>query len=646
MPSPLLNEPATIFLTIMAVILIAPLITEWVHLPGIVGLILGGIVVGRYGLNLLATGDIIELFSTVGLIYLMFNAGLEINLGQFRKVRDQAIGFALLNFLPAQLTGILIGRLFGLEWLGAVLLGSVYASHTLVAYPILSNLGIIRNDSIAITVGATVFTDTLALLVLAVVTGSQGGQFSILFLFQLIGLTALYAAFILFGIPRLGNLFFQRFQGSGIEFQFVLVVLFVAAVLADQIGMHTIVGAFLAGLAINATLSRESKVVGQVLFLGNAFFVPLFLMTVGMRLNPLAFVSNLQTLLMGLSLTATVYITKFGAAFASRYLFGFSKNEMLTTWGLTQAQAAATLATILVGRQAGLLPDFVFNGAILMILFTSITSPFLVEQFGKNLKPPKEEEEERPLFQRIMVPSGKEIPEDLLNLGSLLARSQEGKLLILNNATKEDDLKSQREKIKADILEDPQTEYELLDRIEEETHEGILKEAIESEVSLILLEWKQDQEDSKYVFDQYSEQILWNVKIPIFLTHLVDSVNALERVVLIVAASTVGVKLNDRSLGAAQAMAKALELPLITLATQHYEKELRGKIRPGGSEDQNELIHLPQNSLDTILENLQDQDLILLPSMGSQSRFRSSRGHLPNELLQEWSGSTMITHFP
>lgn len=646
MTEPLLTEPAAIFMTIMAVILIAPLITKWAHLPGIVGLIFGGILVGQHGLNLLVVGDIIELFATVGLIYLMFNAGLEIDLGQFRKVRNQSIYFAILNFLPAQLSGILIGRLFGMDWTAAILLGSVYASHTLVAYPILSNLGIIRNDSVAITIGATVFTDILALLILAVITGSQGGEFSLLFLFQLIGLTVLYAAFILLGIPRLGNRFFQRFSGRAIEFQFVLVVLFVAAVLADQIGMHTIVGAFLAGLAINATLSRESKVVGQVLFLGESFFVPLFLMTVGMRLDPLAIVANTRTILVGLSLTGAVYTTKFAASWAATRLFDFSRDEMFTSWGLTQAQAAATLATILVGREAGIFPEYVFNGAILMILITSITSPFIVERFGKGLKPPKEEDEERPLLQRVLVPISQSIPEHLLDLASFLTRKGDGEMLIINMAQNENELKSRREKLKADILKDPDTDYELLDRIESSLPGGVLKVALEGEASLILLAWQEEGTGQERIFSSELDEILWESRVPVFLAHLTTPINALERVLLVVAATTVGVKFDKRSAEAAQTIAESLELPLITLATSHYNKDLERSLGSGESNDRDQLIRLPQDPLAAILEEVQEQDLVILPAMGSQDRFHASEDHLPYQLTKNISSSILITHFP
>ena len=198
----------------------------------------------------------------------------------------------------------------------------------------------------------------------------------------------LYTVVILWGVPRLGRLFFRHFSGNVVEFQFVLVVLFVAAVAAQLIGIHTIVGAFLAGLAINETLSEQSRAIKNVLFLGDSFFVPLFLVTVGMRLDPAAVVANERTLLIGLSLTVAVYVTKFLASWITARLYGYSRDQMMTSWGLSQAQAAATLATILVGTEAGVFPEYIFNAAILMILFTSVSSPLLVQHFGENSASP------------------------------------------------------------------------------------------------------------------------------------------------------------------------------------------------------------------------------------------------------------------
>lgn len=646
MPDPLLQEPAAIFLAIVAVIFIAPLLSERARLPGIVGLILGGILIGRHGLHLLSVTPTIELFGAVGLIYLMFNAGLEIDLDQFAAVRNRAVTFSAISYLLPQISGILIGRAFDLGWPASVLLGAVYASQTLVAYPVLSRLGILRNEVVSVTVGATIFTDIASLLVLAVIQGSQSGSFSLLFLGRLVGLTLVYALIILLGVPRLGRIFFRYFTGNVVEFQFLLLVLFVAAAGAEWIGMHTIVGAFLVGLAVNETLSRESRVIEQVLFTGRSLFVPLFLMTVGMRLDPLAIVANRQTLLLGLSMTAAVYLTKLAAAWITARLFDYSREQMLTAWGLSQAQAAATLATILVGTEAGVFPEYVFNGAILMILVTSITSPLLVERFGSGLRPPKEEEK-RPRFKRILVPiTQDEPPERLLTLAARLARIGGGQLLALNLASGDEELKARRARLKSGPLQDPETEIEFLDRINEALPEGILKEAVESEASLIMLAWEEGEAESGRLFAGSVEDVVWKTKVPAAVGALKIPIKALERTLLVIGAHTVGVKLDENFIEMALDVNQALDLPLLVLTSDHYKERLDSALARRGVREEVEVVRLGQEIGAQVADLAGENDLIIMPSMGSEARFAADEGRVPQALALATKSCLLVLHFP
>jgi len=320
-----------------------------------------------------------------------------------------------------------------------VLLGATFASHTLIAYPVLSRLGIVRSESVATVVGGTVFADVASLLVLAVIAGGQQRDVSVWSITRLAALMIGYALLVLWEFPRVGKFFFSRVGSRDMEFQFVLVALFIAAVLAEMIGMHAIVGAFLADLAINATLPSNSTVERQTLFLGEAFFIPMFLIYVGMSIDPLAFVTSRQTLLIGMAVTAAVYATEFAAAWVTSRFFHYSSNEMLAFWGLSQAQATTTLAMILVGVNLGRSPPSVFNGAILAVLCTCITSPILVKRFGKQISVPPPPQEHEPLFERILVPiANPETQEHLLTLANILTRTAEGTLLPLHVAKKVD----------------------------------------------------------------------------------------------------------------------------------------------------------------------------------------------------------------
>jgi len=622
-------------------------------LPGIVGLILGGILVGPHGLGLLATGHVIELLSTVGLIYLMFSAGLEIDLRQFSRVRNKALLFGMFTFMFPLLSGIALGRGLGLNWPSAVLLGSVYASHTLVAFPILSRLGIVRNEAVSVTIGATVFTDVAALLVLAIVAGTQDGDASALSVVGLIALMIGYALLVLLGLPRAGKLFFRRFTSRAIEFQFVLVALFVAALLAERIGMHAIVGAFLAGLAINSTLPARSAVVGQVLFLGESFFIPIFLMYIGMITDPLAVLVNIQTLLIGVGMTMAVYAAKFAAAWVTTRIFHYSRDELFTMWGLSQAQAAATLAAILVGVEINLFPMTIFNGAILMILCTCITSPLLVQRFGLRLHPSEAPREKRPLFDRILVPiANPKTQEHLITLADILSRISKGILLPLHVAQEVNrrvvGLEHQQQLLERvpEILSDPETQIQPVRRVDASIAKGILHAAIENEASLIVMGWRGKPTFRQSIFGTVLDEVVWHATVPVMVGRLITPINAMRRVVLVVPPNSLGAGLAGKTLEIVTTVAQAVNVPLLVLAAQRYAVNLRDGLDKLKPEQPYEVVRLGSNVIQDVAGRVGAEDLMVVTTMGSQRRFRSSLGHIPEQLVAAISSSIVIIHYP
>jgi len=647
-----LHEPVAVFLTIMAVVLITPLLSKRVRLPGIVGLILGGLLVGPHVLGLLRMSHTIELLGTVGLVYLMFSAGLEIDLRQLSRVRNKAMLFGLLTFAIPLLSVTALGRALGFGWASSVLLGATFASHTLIAYPILSHLGIVRNEAIAVVVGATIFTDVASLLVLAVVAGTQDGGVSAFSITKLIVLMIGYALLVLLGLPREGKLFFSRFSSRDIEFQFVLVALFVAAVLAEQVGMHAIVGAFLAGLAINTTLPTRSAVGGQILFLGNSFFIPIFLIYIGMTIDPLAFVVNQRTLLIGLAVTATVYVTKFAAAWITSRLFHYSRNELFTFWGLSQAQAAATLATILVGVEINLFPMTVFNGAILSILCTCITSPLLVQRFGSRLHPTEAPREKKPLFDRILVPiANPQTQEHLLTLASILSRTAEGTLLPLHVAQEIKGrvvgLEHQRRLLEgvSEILKDPEAQIEPVRRVDTSIAKGILHAAIENEASLIVMGWRGKPTFRENIFGTVLDEVVWNAPVPVLVGRIIAPINAQQRVVLVVPPNSLSLGLAGQTLETVTAIAQAINVPLLVLAARRYVTPLREELEALEIELPSQVTRLKDDVVQEVIDKVGPLDLVVVTTAGSQLRFRSSLGRVPERLAERISGSMVVIHY-
>jgi len=233
------KEPIVPFAMLLVVILVVPILFERLRLPGLVGLLAAGVVFGPHGLNLLQNDTpTMKLLSDIGLVYLMFVAGLEIDMEQFRKTKYRSMGYGSLGFLVPLLIGVLVSRLFSFEWNAAILIGSLFASHTLLAYPIISRLGVIGNEAVIVTIGATIFTDIASLLVLAICTGIHAGNFSIVKLITLLGSLIIYSAFILIGFDWAGREFFRRGNEEGNKFLFVLLAVFLAAVGAQLIGVE------------------------------------------------------------------------------------------------------------------------------------------------------------------------------------------------------------------------------------------------------------------------------------------------------------------------------------------------------------------------------------------------------------------------
>jgi Kef-type K+ transport system membrane component KefB len=321
------DTPLVPFTLLILVALFVPPIFEKLRLPGLVGLLVAGVVLGSYGLKLLDPHDkTIELLSEAGKIYLMFVAGLEIDLADFRKKKDRSLGFGLATFLVPMIAGIWVGRTFGFSWNTAVLIGSLLASHTLLGYPIVNRLGVVRNEAVTATIGATIFTDISALLVLAICVSIHAGEFTPASLVVQLSALALYSVAVLFGIDRVGKEYFRRTgDEESNQFLFVLAVVFLASVGAQLINIEMIVGAFLAGLAVNDVVGR-GPVKEKVEFVGSALFIPFFFVGMGLLLDIPIFVKTISSpigLGLMLAIIGALIGSKFIAAAIAKLLYRY-----------------------------------------------------------------------------------------------------------------------------------------------------------------------------------------------------------------------------------------------------------------------------------------------------------------------------------
>lgn len=652
MPDILLTEPVAIFLTIIAVILITPLISERFRLPGIVGLLIGGMLIGPNGFHLLAVGESIELLATVGLIYLMFSAGLEVNLQQFNRVRKKSLVFGVFTYMLPQTMGLAFGRLLGMDWLGSVLLGSAFSSHTLLAFPVLTRLGIIKNEPIAITVGATIFTDITAFIVLAATIAIKGGSLEPIYFIKLVIMLAVFAVLVLYGIPIVGKWFLKRFHHITVEFQFILVALFIAAILAELIGIHAVVGAFLAGLAINATLPHRSPVINHILFLGESFFIPIFLVYSGMITDAVVFLQNWNTILIGLGMTFIAYVSKFIAAWISGKIFHSTNDEIMTVWGLSQAQAAVTIPTLIIGVELGLFSTALFNAAIMMVLLTSITSPLIVQTFGKRLHaegtPSKKT---RSALGRILVGIANPDTKDaLLELGAALADSSSGIVLPMNVAVDMrghiEGFESQQKIFEGEIFDNLPIIDSPIRRIDGSAAKGIIRASIEQEATLIVLGWGNEPRIRQRVFSTLIDEVVWNASVPVLIGKLTVPINAYKRIVLLLPPRSQSILRINKTIEVLNQLSDAINVPIEIFAAQEYVAIVNDQLTLS-KPDHPFKIHEFEPGLEE--ENqalLRKTDLVLVPTEGSRTRFRASLGYFTERLLSVSKSAVAVIHFP
>lgn len=382
-----IDKPVFIFTLVLLIILLVPLFLRRVRIPTLIGLIVAGIVVGPKGLNLLQRDASIVLFGTVGLLYIMFLAGLEMDLAEFKRNRARALLFGAFTFLIPQTIGTIVGvTVLGFSLVSSLLLASMFASHTLLAYPIVSRLGLSRSEVVAVAVGGTMITDTAALLLLAVIAGSYQGELSLLFWLRLLVLSAVLVLTVLFVFPRIAAWFFKHGQMDGaMQYVFILAIVFAAASLAELSGLDAIIGAFLAGLAMNRLVPHTSPLMNRIEFVGNALFIPFFLISVGMLVDLRLLFQGPEALFVAAVMILVASGCKWLAALATQKVLGYTATERSLIFGLSNAQAAATLAAVLIGYNIGLLNELVLNGSILMILATCLMSTLTVENAGHRL---------------------------------------------------------------------------------------------------------------------------------------------------------------------------------------------------------------------------------------------------------------------
>jgi Kef-type K+ transport system membrane component KefB len=381
------TNPVLIFSLLLFIILIAPILLGKIKIPGIVGFIIAGILIGPNGFNILKKNSAIELFSTIGLLYIMFIAGIELDLAEFKKKKHKSFVFGFLTFAIPILIGFPVCYyLLHYSMLTSILTASMFATHTLVAYPIVNKFGIAKNEAVAVTVGGTILTDTAVLIILAIIMGSVQGKLDSSFFIQLAISLSIFTATVFIVIPKIAKWFFTKLESEKTShYIFVLSVVFFSAFLAQLAGIEPIIGAFVAGLALNRLIPHSSILMNRIEFVGNALFIPFFLISVGMIVDLRVLFKGPDALIIAGSLTMVALLGKYLSARFTQWIFKYTRNQRLLIFGLSSAHAAATLAIILVGYQAKIIDDNILNGTIILILVTCVVASFATEKASRRI---------------------------------------------------------------------------------------------------------------------------------------------------------------------------------------------------------------------------------------------------------------------
>jgi Kef-type K+ transport system membrane component KefB len=545
-----LHNPVLVFSLILFIILLSPILLRKLNIPGIIGLIISGVIIGPHGLNILAKTDAIELFSTIGLLYIMFIAGLELDMNEFKANKNKSLLFGFYTFIiPLSIGFPVCFYILEYNLNASFLTASMFATHTLVAYPIVSKLGISKNQTVAVAVGGTILTDTAVLIILAVILGNSQGNLNQEFWFRLIFSLAIFSAIMFLVVPRITNWFFRKLESEKhSHYIFVLSMVFFAAFLAEVAGVEPIIGAFVAGLALNKQIPHSSPLMNRIEFIGNSLFIPFFLISVGMLVNVRVLFNGPTALIVAGVLTLVALIGKWIAALLTQLSFNYTWAQRELIFGLSSAHAAATLAIILVGFKSGILDENILNGTIILILITCIVASFVTERAAKQIMLETDDYStdllklNRLKEEHILLPIT--IPNHLERLLEfcIYIRYQKSAnpisilSVVSNDVEAEMNIKRAKSKLEMFVKQASATENKvnIIATIDLHTTSGISRISKEIMASMIVLDWNQRAEMTDKFLAEKGDSLLNNTEKSLFIGHFEKSLATHQRIFIIV----------------------------------------------------------------------------------------------------------------
>ena len=537
-----LQEPVMIFALVLVIILLAPALFRKLRIPEIIGLILAGVLVGPHGLNLLSEDLEFSIFGTIGLLYLMFLAGLEIDVRDFRKNKEKSITFGLLTFaLPFGLSFLVAYTLLDFSLTASLLISSMIATHTLVSYPIVSNLGISRNRVVNVGIGGTIITDTIALLFLAVIAESAEGEINMMFWLQFIAYFSVFVFIVNWVFPRISRWFFRHYDGqSSLEYVFVLTVVFVSAVVAEFAHIEPIIGAFFAGLALNRLIPHNSPLMNRIMFIGHTLFIPFFLISVGMLVDfSILFASREILLVIGVLLVLAV-ASKYIAAYLTQKIFHYTVSERHLIFGLSNARAASAIAIVIVGFNMGIVHETVVNATIILVLITCLISSLVTERAGKKVAYSQKRElaTTAPVEERILIPiSNPQTIDQLIAFAVMIKDRSSEEPLFPITIVPDDEKAAENVVLYNNLLEKAQehasaTDHlaRIISRVDTNVADGLVRSVKELGISKLVMGWHGRMSTVDFFFGTLLENLLVKTGKAVYVVKMLSPVNLIDNI--------------------------------------------------------------------------------------------------------------------
>ena len=661
-----ITNPSLIFFLVLVIILLAPIIMGKLRIPHIIGMVLAGVAIGQYGFNILVRDDSVELFGRVGLYYIMFLAALEMDVEGVKKNKGRLSLFGLLTFAaPFTLTFIMSEWLLGYPTIASLLLGCLMASNTLIAYPIVSRYGQQRKPSVALSVGASMLSLLVALVVLAALVASHNGQTGVLFWLWFVAKFVIYCGGLAILIPKLTRWFLRRYSDAVMQFIFVMAMLFMSAVLSESIGLEGIFGAFLSGLILNRYIPHVSPLMNRIEFIGNALFIPYFLIGVGMLINVRLAFSDTGVLWVALAITLFGTVGKAIAAYLSALLFRLPLNTSGNMmFGLTSAHAAGAIAIIMVGMRlttpdgSVLVTGEMLNGVVLMILLTCLISTVVTEQAAQQITLRDKEipQEDTQDDEKMLIPM--KYPEyavRLVNLAIMMRNPKLGRGLVGLSVVYDDvDMRLNQERGQR-LLEKVQQYAAAADvkmqtqvRVAANIANGIKHAFKEFRASEIIIGMHMHQEVSASFWGEFHQSLFNGLNRQIIMARLKQPLSTIRRIEVAVPSRAQFEPGFYRWLERVARLSVNLECRTIFHGRTDTLALINQYVRNRHPEMRVEFMQMDHwNEMPRLAATIAEDHLfIVIAARKGTVSYKNALEHLPEEIQQFFSGKNIIIIFP